>query len=536
LQWINTCSEIHHACIEDCTALPLLPTRVIDIGLNQEIEPRLHVSGPHGENARYVTLSHCWGAYMPLRLLKNNISSMEKTVPFNQLSRTFQDALIICKRLKIRYVWIDSLCIIQDSDSDWQEQAALMSQFYHNSYLNIAATHAIDGRHGCFSFRNPQLISPIKVKLEWGPRPGVYYCVKAYFWKMNVLETPLQRRGWVCQERFLSPRTLHFAARQLFWECRESSLCEQFPLRMPSQVTYSLSTGIALHVRGSEMRRNANMAADSSLDAFNIWNMIVGRYSLCALTYESDKLIAIAGLASKLEKEIKSQYLAGLWRKHLAYQLLWNIGGRTAEAPRLRTREYIAPTWSWASITAYIENACQVHFADERDIIISISSVSVELLSAYPFGQVKGGRLELEGYLAQMNVILIESKNNRGLYNLCIGGVRAGNGILDADSDEPTTRDDLYYLPIRYVPDPPVKINADGSRELSPQVVGIVLQSRGEGNALEFTREGRFELISAVDNFQAACRQFNRGRGVDEDGREPFEVSQWGYPHSITIF
>lgn len=420
LQWIDTCSENHHACIGVCTALPLLPTRVIDIGINHEVEPRLHVSGLYGEKARYVTLSHCWGAYTPLRLLKNNFSLMEKAVPFNQLSKTFQDALIICKQLKIRYIWIDSLCIIQDSVSDWQEQAALMSQFYSNSYLNIAATHAIDGRQGCFSSRNPRLISPIKVKLEWGSQPGFYYCVKAYFWYMNVFETALQRRGWACQERFLSPRTLHFGARQLFWECRESSQCEQFPLRMPRQVILSQSIGIALHVRGSEMRRNANMTVDSSLDAFNIWNMMVGRYSSCALTYENDKLMAIAGLASKMEKEIKGQYLTGLWRKHLAYQLLWNIRRRTVGAPRLRPQEYIAPTWSWASTTAYIENACQVHYADERDIIISISSVNVELLTAYPFGQVKSGRLKLEGYLAQSNVILRKSNNSRGPYNLFI--------------------------------------------------------------------------------------------------------------------
>jgi len=77
---------------------------------------------------------------------------------------------------------------------------------------------------------------------------------------------------------------------------------------------------------------------------------------------------------------------------------------------------------------------------------------------------------------------------------------------------------------------------ADGSEALSPQVVGIVLQSKGEGNALEFTREGFFELFCAVDYFQAACRQFNTGQGVHEDGSKLFEVSQWGCPHSITIF
>lgn len=115
-------------------------------------------------------------------------------------------------------------------------------------------------------------------------------------------------------------------------------------------------------------------------------------------------------------------------------------------------------------------------------------------------------------------------------------GVRAGEGIRDVESDELTTRDDLYYLPIRYAPIPPVKMNADGTGELSPQVVGIVLQSRGEGNALEFTREGYFELVAAVDKFQAACRQGNMKKGEREVGAGTLEVSQWGHLHSITIF
>lgn len=106
---------------------------------------------------------------------------MEESIPFSQLSKTFQDVMVISKRLGIRYIWIDSLCIIQDSESDWQEQAALMSHFYSNSYLSIAATQAIDGRQGCFSSRNLALISPVKINLDWGPQRGIYYCVKHIF-------------------------------------------------------------------------------------------------------------------------------------------------------------------------------------------------------------------------------------------------------------------------------------------------------------------------------------------------------------------
>jgi len=536
-QWIDTCSASHRTCLSADVAPPPLPTRIIDIGPNEGIEPRLYMSGSGTKNAKYITLSHCWGSYVPMRLLENNISSMEKSIPFSQLSKTFQDVLIISKRLGIRYVWIDSLCIIQDSESDWQEQAALMSQFYSNSYLNIAAAHAIDGRQGCFSSRNPRLISPIKINLDWGPQSGIYYCVKAYFWKMNIFDTPLQRRGWACQERFLPPRTLHFGGVQLFWECRESSLCEQFPLRMPSQVSRGVISGITPQIHGASMRKNRNMAPDSSLDPFNVWDMIVGRYTSGALTHESDKLIAIAGLAAKMENEIGGQYLAGMWRNHLAYQLLWQARGQTATTSRTRPPEYRAPTWSWASMIGYIESACQVHFADERDIIISIIDANVELVTGNSFGQVKGGSLRLEGYLAKRNIILQEYDDNRGLDCLRIDGIRAGNGLLDIDSTnkEPVTRDNLYYLPIRYVPDSPLKMITDWEGELSPKVVGIVLRSTGEDNCLKFTREGQFEIFSSLDSFQLACRQFEGGQLVNGCGRKPFGDSQWGQPHLITI-
>jgi hypothetical protein len=174
----------------------------------------------------------------------------------------------------------------------------------------------------------------------------------------------------------------------------------------------------------------------------------------------------------------------------------------------------------------YIENASQVHFADERDIIISIIDANVELVPRNPFGQVKSGSLKLEGHLAKSNDILQEWEDNRGLYHLLTDGASAGEALLDIDnsSKEPVTRDDLYYLPIRYVPDPPLKRLTDWSAELSPKIVGIVLRSTGEDNLLEFTREGQFEIFSFVDSFQLACRQFDGGESVDECGGDAFDV------------
>jgi hypothetical protein len=135
---------------------PSLPSRVIDVGSGA---PRLVVVKDDTPILPYATMSHCWGSHMPLLLLSSNIAELQKRIPISQLSRSFQDAFLITQRLGLNYIWIDSLCIVQDLAADWERESQSMSEVYSNSYCNIAAAHAADGTHGCFIERSPDLVS-----------------------------------------------------------------------------------------------------------------------------------------------------------------------------------------------------------------------------------------------------------------------------------------------------------------------------------------------------------------------------------------
>jgi hypothetical protein len=152
-QWLNECTTEHRLCARKKNAS--LPTRLIDIGVSTTISPRLCETSEVASCTKYATLSHCWGQYMPKKLLQDSFLSMKNRIELSDLSKTFQDVMKIAQYLGVRYIWIDSLCIIQDSQEDWQKESGLMGQVYSNSVCNISATGASDGSKGLFFDRHP---------------------------------------------------------------------------------------------------------------------------------------------------------------------------------------------------------------------------------------------------------------------------------------------------------------------------------------------------------------------------------------------
>lgn len=155
---------------------------------------------------------------------------MTTSIDCKALSKTFLDAIEVTRSLGLRFLWIDSLCIIQDSIEDWATQSAVMGLIYRNSICTIAATAAVDGRDGCFYTRDSSLAEPCKVIIsthrDYGDPSStmvtsLYVIVPQYIWSDGVNNAPLNQRAWVLQERILSPRTIHFSKYQLFWECKE---------------------------------------------------------------------------------------------------------------------------------------------------------------------------------------------------------------------------------------------------------------------------------------------------------------------------
>jgi hypothetical protein len=142
--WISYCEKSHVFCKAQISPIPpFLPTRVL------EISSKVRLLEPKNVRARYITLSHRWGNPLAmLRTTKNTLQTFCEEIPWSFLPQTFCDAIEITKGLDFQYLWIDSLCIIQDDPVDWQSESARMSDVYSFSHLNLAATQVADPNKG----------------------------------------------------------------------------------------------------------------------------------------------------------------------------------------------------------------------------------------------------------------------------------------------------------------------------------------------------------------------------------------------------
>jgi hypothetical protein len=358
----------------------------------------------------YLSLSHCWGSALFLKLTLQNIESLKVDFSPSILPKTFRDAIVITQKLGVKYLWIDSLCIIQDSMEDWRGEAATMGKVYQNALCNIAATGASDSSVGCFWDRNPLLAQVCRVDLTWElPLKGSYHCLDGSLWPRNIGEAPLNRRGWVAQERILSPRILHFGAQQLFWECHEMEACESFPGGLPEYpdpLTFIVRTGLKRMkpvVRQAIHHARNNMSDGSAMDGYAYWNGIIDVYTRSSLTRQEDKLIALSGIAQEMSILLNDEYLAGLWKNNLPSQLLWFVSkplvannGNPCFRP---TATYQAPTWSWASIAGHVVPG-NLPPGHDWNILPEHLKAHVEpVRDEDPTGQIAAAHLQVQGLL-----------------------------------------------------------------------------------------------------------------------------------------
>ena len=306
-----------------------LPTRLLYLDTASSIRLCSTANLPHG--TEYMTLSHCWGKSPTMKLRKNSLSSFLQNIPLNALTQTFKDAILITRKwFHCRYLWIDSLCIIQDDVHDWRTEAALMGSVYIFSKLNIAAAHGSNGLAGCFSQRDPMQVARTITKAVEGLPGRIYEFMEETeeVWQRCVDSAPLHQRGWVFQERMLAPRTLHFCQSQVIWGC--------------------------LKERSFEGMNSYRGKFDDL--RYMSWEKIVEHYTKSSFTCEGDMLVALSGLARAKQSLVQSPYIAGLWKTELPRNLLWKVVATTTDSSiPSYPRHYRAPSWSWAAVNGQID-------------------------------------------------------------------------------------------------------------------------------------------------------------------------------------
>ncbi|KAL8299223.1 hypothetical protein RB593_009210 [Gaeumannomyces tritici] len=357
--WLRLCDERHPSlgfgCPGGSRSPDSLPTRVIDVGDDRCGEQptrlvRLMGTQNLDPRSRYVALSHCWGGPTDAErrrncTFKNNIEERCKGIDYDKLGKTFQDAVTVTRKLGQRYLWIDSLCIVQDDDNDWACESKRMETIFSSAHCVIAATAAGGTSAG---FLRPLTTRTGRVVVfPTTPGPPLYLCENVNNFGRDVEGAALSHRGWVLQERALARRTIHFSAGQTYFECGGGIYCESMAL---------LRNQKASVFGDPQFPKLAMEWADASNERHRVFQVVFKTYSQLELTRPTDRPIAIAGVQKRLAKEMDTLVASGIFTKseYLHRSLLWR---RAGDLPLqwIHNMSPPVPTWSWMAYMGAID-------------------------------------------------------------------------------------------------------------------------------------------------------------------------------------
>ncbi|KAH8724540.1 heterokaryon incompatibility protein-domain-containing protein [Phaeosphaeriaceae sp. PMI808] len=350
---------------------------------------------------------------------------MTNGFPFSRLPKTLQDAMTITLRLGLQYIWIDSLCIIQDDPEDLSREIAKMANTFQGAFVTISAASAFSVDQGFLSDR--ATLSRRRIGLPWRSTNAENGTVliererQAY----DPAEDPINLRAWTLQEHILPRRMLVFGTRELWWTCETAVSFDTFPTQRIVNVP--------------------TVQRKSGEDRFslNYWRSIVRDYTRRFLTYPNDKLPAIAGVASLYSEFFKSRYLAGLWEFSFLSELMWCSQRSDITRPPVRR----APTWSWASVDGEITHDWCL-MAQDADASTVIGCHIAPTSKSSPFGSVNPLQCAL-----RIECKLIKAywgSDGKYVYSAKDGWERVGRTI--ADALEENLQIDVWVLPITKTP------------------------------------------------------------------------------------
>lgn len=386
-EWLSECIGHHAKCAvahrrprNTLLADELqIPGRLLDVGFDDFDLLKLVDAKPYLRSP-YLALSYRWGEAVSVTTNSSNYDAHQKAIDVGTLCRVFRDAIHITRKLGYRFIWIDALCIIQDSPEDLERELPLMGHIYSNATITLAASVSQSAETGLLHGR--QRVN--EIRLPYRTRNGLPFGEvfvtdgNPCGFDEDVTKGALSQRAWCLQERAMSTRILHFGKDQLFWECSTGVWAEDssLGLRTKSKTTDAVSKfrdafrtisedvdqakavvysrrRVRLHPRFQLMEDRSHMTQLCHRRPYGPWYELVEQYTKRAMTYESDKLPALVGLATKFAEHIgKDEYVAGLWREDLLAGLLWSAGNFHQWAVKhvLSSSTHRAPSWSWASV------------------------------------------------------------------------------------------------------------------------------------------------------------------------------------------
>ena len=419
-----------------------------------------------------------------------------QTIPFGSTSKSLQDAVLVTHKLGLRYLWVDSMCIIQDDASDVAREISHMPKIYQKATVTISAARAASSRQGFLQdYPTPSVLNP-SFRLRYCCPDGLIGSVVLTEDQFSVQSRgqrrePIEERAWTLQESFLSPRMLVFGSRGVYWSCRTIHQDRGFGFLHPRPYESTATTTNRLRFRNVAV---AQVASSSRGLPGDTWLTMVEQYTGRKLTYTTDKLPAIAGLAEYYTKNMNDEYIAGHFRSSFLSSLLWRRDA--ARAPLIsRSKTYRAPSWSWPAAEGEVlwENA-----RSPTMTALHFLSYNVELVDPrLPYGSIKAASIQIRGRIREA----IWSTDRRWILDPSLPG--ENKIVAEAIPDVLEEQSSIWCLEICGIEDR----NRDWAMMLSPTLTkGLILVTK---DGSKFERQGMFRLQSPVPSPESWYRTMN---------------------------
>lgn len=379
---MHECTNTHKTCLQPPDQF--VPRRLLEIPVDRTSLRVRIVETRDISTAQWCALSYCWGGLPKERAVQGDFDNAkrEKMIDIKSLPKTILDAILVAYELKIPFLWVDALCILQNDPEDLSQELAAMPKIYKCAILVITACTASSSAEGFLAPRaervkHDKYVTRIRYHTPRGRSGTILLDLKP----AKVYTEPVDSRAWTLQESILACRQVRYESSGIKWFC-------------PSSADATAGINLTQKIRNIQHR---------SVSTPEDWRVLLSTYCNRKLSHGRDRLLALSAIAADFqERGSKYRYFAGLWTDHLPLNLFWYFNGVGRSR---RPTDYRAPSWSWASIdTEKIYRGSslpdyEIHNLHSLRSFIRHGALHIEEAFTepadprLPFGNAKSGRL-----------------------------------------------------------------------------------------------------------------------------------------------
>ncbi|KAI1765463.1 heterokaryon incompatibility protein-domain-containing protein [Hypoxylon sp. FL1150] len=418
LEYCLRMEGVHSNCKD--TPGNYVPSRLLELDTCAQGPPKIRICSPD-EPTPYAVLSYCWGGDQAHKTTSTTLAAKYINIQWEFLPQSIRDAIQVTLNIGLKYLWVDSICIIQDDDTDKQKEIASMPRIYNESVVTIIAAKAKSAQEGFLHRLDTadydDKIFKLGFRCEHG-MSGYAFLIKEDQYRYSYGESdPIDSRAWTLQESYLSKRIIRYGSKQcsMFCQCSPSKpqIVDGWAL------TQSYDTPEISNIIFPEIKPNISpediakwkqyfkkeygtdpvefKEETDEEDIYSSWRGLVMNYSTRSLTVPADRILAISGLADRIAPAMHSRYVAGHWENHLPKDLLWEISSGSLS---MRPTTYQGPSWSWTSVNGSVVS---YDYMPVEAATLKVLCVEIELCNSLaPFGAVKTGLLRAQGKLVKV--------------------------------------------------------------------------------------------------------------------------------------